>query len=490
MPRKAIVIGAGIAGIATAIRLQLKGYGVEVMEAAARPGGKLNEIRLDGYRFDAGPSLFTMPHLVDELFRLAGKDPAPYFQYRTLPLACRYFWEDGTVFDAWTDPDRFAGEAEKVLNIPGSRVRKYLSHTLKLYESTAPFFLEKSLHRPASFLDKRILKTVSHAFGLDLLKTMDQANRARLGHPKLVQVFNRMATYNGSSPYRASGVLNVIAGLEHGSGAYFPEGGMYRIATSMVKLAEELGVVFHTGTPVERILLEGRKAAGVRVAAGTVSAGLVVSNMDVVPTYTRLLRGEHMPRHLLRQERSSSALIFYWGMNRKFPALDAHNIFFSDNYPEEFRVLFRDLDVSGDPTVYLHISSRNHAPDAPEHGENWFVMLNVPHNAGQDWDAIIARLRGHVIRKVSRILGEDIGTAIAAEDILDPRSIESRTSSYLGSLYGSSSNHWRSAFLRHPNFSARIPGLYFAGGSVHPGGGIPLCLLSAKITTELIKPAS
>jgi phytoene dehydrogenase-like protein len=189
---------------------------------------------------------------------------------------------------------------------------------------------------------------------------------------------------------------------------------------------------------------------------------------------------------VLRQERSSSALIFYWGVKREFDQLGLHNIFFSENYEKEFRNIFEEGKVCNDPTVYINITSKMEAGMAPAGSENWFVMVNVPANKGQDWERLKKEVREMVVRKLSRILETDLSTFIETEETLDPLTIESKTMSYMGSLYGTSSNSKMAAFLRHPNFSKGYDGLYFVGGSVHPGGGIPLCLRSAAIMSNMV----
>lgn len=235
------------------------------------------------------------------------------------------------------------------------------------------------------------------------------------------------------------------------------------------------------------MLLEQGKVQGVRVQQEVLPAQVVVSNMDVINTYRKLLPAHRVPRHVMQAEKSSSALIFYWGMNRQFPQLDVHNIFFAKDYRQEFEHLFRHQQLWHDPTVYVYISAKMHAADAPAGAENWFVMVNAPHRGGQDWPQLIRQARQHILQKLERMLGQPLEPHITTEHILDPLQLESRTSSYLGSLYGNSSNSRLSAFLRHPNFSSRIKGLYFCGGSVHPGGGIPLCLLSGKIVADLVE---
>ncbi|MDG2444252.1 MAG: phytoene desaturase, partial [Flavobacteriaceae bacterium] len=205
-----------------------------------------------------------------------------------------------------------------------------------------------------------------------------------------------------------------------------------------------------------------------------------------VPTYRTLLKDQKSPEKTLRQPRSSSALIFYWGIRKEFPSLDLHNIFFSEDYNQEFKYIFKKQQVYNDPTVYVNITSKENKSDAPKGCENWFVMVNVPSNTGQDWDSIISNVRSNILEKLSISLAVNLEDLIEFETVLDPRLIESNTNSYQGALYGASSNNKFAAFLRHPNFSQQISNLYFCGGSVHPGGGIPLCLLSGKIVSDLI----
>jgi phytoene desaturase len=488
MPKKALIIGAGIAGIATAIRLAVKGYHVEVFEANSYPGGKLSEFEKDGFRFDAGPSLFTMPQYVDELFKLAGKTPSDYFQYQKLDVLCKYFYEDGTKLTAYADAGKFAAEVSKTMGEPSSAIEKYTANSSNIYNITNHVFLEKSLHRPKTFLSLSTLKSIFKIRQIDAMRTMHTANQFFFNDERMVQFYDRYATYNGSNPYRAPATLNVIPHIEQHFGAYFPKDGMFSITTSLVKLAESLGIRFNYNSRVDEIVLKRQSVTGIRVKDGLIEAGIVISNMDVWFTYHQLLRTHPalFPKKILSQERSSSALIFYWGINKQFPQLDLHNIFFSADYKAEFNHIWQQKDIYHDPTVYLNISAKYKNDDAPEGCENWFVMINVPANTGQNWNKLIADARKNIIAKLNKHLGEDVGQLIISESILDPRDIENHTSSYQGSIYGTSSNSQFAAFLRHANKSSKINGLYFCGGSVHPGGGIPLCLLSAKIVSDWV----
>lgn len=490
MNKEAVIIGAGIGGIAVAIRLSVMGWKVRVIEKNNYPGGKLTVIFDDSYRFDAGPSLFTLPHLVSELFDIAGKQN-DMFAYHKMDISCKYFFADKTVFTAYVDKDRFNEEVTRIFGDKATlQVRKYLDKMKSWYDLTAPLFLEKSLHKIAGLFTRQTLKGLIASISLPLLSSMDRYNDRSFDDKRLVQLFNRYATYNGSNPYVAPGLMCMISHLEHNLGTFLPEKGMHQITEGLVTLAGELGVEFCFNSEVQKIVIEQEKAVGILYKEGDddklLTADLIVSDMDIFPTYQKLLSGLKPPGNLIKQEPSSSALIFYWGISRTFEQLDLHNIFFSSDYKNEFEVIFNQSKVSSDPTVYVNITSKYVERDAPIGKENWFVMINVPSDTGQDWDTIISETKRNVIRKLGDQLKVDFESLIETESILDPRSIESRTSSRGGALYGTSSNNPMAAFLRHPNFHRQIEGLYFCGGSVHPGGGIPLCLLSAKIVSELV----
>ena len=486
MMKKVIVIGSGIAGLAVSIRLALKGYNVQVFEKNSYPGGKLSSFSIKDYRFDAGPSLFTMPHLVTELFKLAGEDVKNYFEFSKKEIACNYFWQDGTSFTAYGERKKFLKEVEKIFDEPQYNVDQYLKKAKKKYDLTSSLFLEQSLHRLKTFISLDTLKALFQLKTFELQKSLHQANTQSFSSPHLIQLFDRYATYNGSDPYQTSGIMTLIQHLESAYGTFVPKKGMVSITESLFGLAKRLGVKFSFETGVKEIKVNLGVVSGIKTNSGSFSSDYVISNMDVFHTYKKLLPNEIPPINRLKQERSSSAVIFYWGIKQSFPDLDLHNIFFSKNYKKEFQAIFKDKTVSEDPTIYINISSKEVVGDAPKGCENWFIMINTPADHGQDWTQIVNRLRSHIITNISKRLNVDLKNLIVCEEVLTPPDIESKTQSYMGALYGASSNDSIAAFLRHPNFSNRIKNLYFCGGSVHPGGGIPLCLLSAKIVDELI----
>ena len=485
--KKAIIIGSGIGGIATALRLRSMNYDVTVFENNNYPGGKLASFDLGPYRFDAGPSLLTMPHFIDELFDLFNENPRDYFNYKKKDISCRYFWDDGTKLNAYSEKSKFINEINKVLGVKESTISTYLLNAKRKYDLTKSMFLEQSLHKLKTYLSKDLLIGLCNVFSFQINKTLNQVNELELKEPHLVQLFNRFATYNGSSPYKTPGMMTLVQHLEQEYGTYVSDKGMNNITKSLYDLALRQGIDFKFNSFVSQILVSGKRAIGVSVGEESYSSDIVVSNMDIVPTYRNLLKNYYQPEKTLSQERSSSALIFYWGINKEFKNLDLHNIFFSNDYKKEFQSIFEKKSIFSDPTVYINITSKDVKGDAPDNCENWFVMINSPNDSGQDWDNMIDEVKSNILKKINRLLNIDLEDYIEYEKVYTPKTIESNTQSYMGSLYGSSSNNLMSAFLRHPNFSNKILNLYFCGGSVHPGGGIPLCLLSAKIVSQIIK---
>lgn len=486
---KIVIVGSGIAGLASAVRLQAMGFKVTVLEANAYFGGKLTEFTQQGFRFDAGPSLFTLPQLVLELYDIA-KQNKNSFEYLQLEKACNYFYEDGTRFTAYHQPEKMANELNQKLGITNPKpFFQYLKNAEFRYKTTTPIFIESSLHKVKNFLNLATLKGILSIPKLDLFNSMNHENEQIFADKRLVQYFNRFATYNGSNPYQSPALLNMIPHLESNIGTFFPKNGMHQISQSIYQLALGLGVKFEFNKKATEIVLNqnNNQVQGVKVGEEFYEADIVLSNMDIYPTYKKLLPQVKHPEKILVQEKSSSALIFYWGINKQFAELDLHNILFTENYQAEFDCIFNKKTIYSDPTIYINITSKYKPDDAPASCENWFLMINTPNNQGQNWDELIAEARKNIVSKLNRLLKTDIEKYIVTENILDPRSIESKTSSHLGALYGNASNNRYAAFLRHKNFSSDVKGLYFCGGSVHPGGGIPLCLNSAKIAAGLIK---
>lgn len=462
-------------------------------EQQSIPGGKAGSEAYGEYRFDTGPSLLTMPYVFDEIFQEAGRKREEYLTFRKLDPICNYFWKDGTRLAAPGDADHLPDAIETATGEPAVHVRSYLEHAERVHNAAARLFLRHSLHDRTTYRSREFRQSLRQVGRIDAFRTLDSRHRTMFDDPRVVQLFNRYATYNGSSPYRTPATMSIIPFVEYTHGGYAVEGGIHAISRQLLRLAQELGVEVLFSCPVERINWTGagrrRRVTGVALGDGTeLTADIVVSNVDVSETYPKLL-GDTSARQLRRYrgfEPSSSGLVFYWGMNRRFDDLSVNNIFFSDDYPAEFADLFDSKRCPADPTIYVNITSKVTPSDAPASGENWFVLINAPYTNGQDWDAETRRSRAVILRRIGSALDCDLESHIAVERVMTPADIEVRTGSHRGALYGISSNSATAAFARHRNRSKEYRGLYFCGGSAHPGGGMPLVLLSGKIVADLV----
>jgi phytoene desaturase len=486
--KKIIVIGAGVAGLATAIRLAHKGFDVTIYEKNDYIGGKLSAFKLGNFSFDAGPSLFTAPQYLIDVFNDVNEDITPFFSYEKVAISCQYFYPDNTTITAHSNSHLFANELALKHGEDAQVVENYLQQATTLYNNTGSFFISSSLHKIKSFINPQFLKAFSGIKTAYVTSSLHKYNTSVFKNAKTVQLFNRYATYNGSNPYKAPAMLSMIPHLEHNNGTFYPKGGMVSIANALHNLAIKKGVTIHLNSHVDNIINCNNAANGIVVNNKNIIANAVVANIDAFYVYKKMLKNTQLANKISKQQRSSSALVFYWGINKNFDQLGLHNIIFSDNYKAEFDAIFGNKNAAYNPTIYINITSKCQPNyHAPANKENWFVMINVPSNTGQNWQEIAQKFRAIIVEKISKTLNCNIEELIEIEKIMDPILIDSNTASYQGSLYGTSSNSKFSAFLRHPNFSKKYKNLFFVGGSVHPGGGIPLCLKSAAITSKIIE---
>ncbi len=474
--KRCAIIGAGLGGLAAAIRIAGYGMAVDLYELHGQAGGKANELQLDGFRFDTGPSLLTMPFVLESVFSDAGEDVRDYLTIEPLSQHCKYFYPDGTEITAFAGRDAFAKEIESKTKDSAASVKRYLNYSKGIYDLSADLFLFNDIHELSTYREQGSPKTLLNLWKLDSLRTVHRANESFFKDPRVVQLFDRYTTYNGSNPYKAPATLNIE--------------GIYRIPQALAELAKKRGVTIHTNRRVERIVYDHKQVQGIILDGETIPYDCVVSNADVFTTYRDLLRDEASrdAKRYKRLEPSSSALVFFWGVRGNIVGkLGVHNILFSADYRREFIELFDHKVCPRDPTVYIYISALFNPSDAPKGYENWFVMINAPYDSGQDWEREISEGRKRIVQKIDSVLHIDIKRNITSERIATPRDIQAQTMSHLGSIYGISSNSRTAAFMRQRNRSKRYRGLYFCGGSAHPGGGIPLVLLSGKIAAELVK---
>ncbi len=494
------IIGSGLGGLSAAIRLAHNGFDVTVYEKNSTPGGKARSLTLDGYRFDTGPSLLTMPFVINELFTSVNEDPAKWIALNKLDNLCKYFYPDGTILNAYSDKEKFAAQIASNTNEKPEALYKYQIYCKTIYDLTSDIFLFNDLYSLKTYSNKKALKTLFKLPKIDSLRTMNEANRSFFKDERIIQLFNRYATYNGSDPYKCPATLNIISHVEYSIGGYYVTGGMHMLTNALYELALKKGVKFRFNSSVTKIITEGKRVNGIVTGGNEILSDAVISNADVYSTYGKLLNDNHTKaaKKYNKLEPSSSALVFYWGVNINSDKLDTHNILFSGNYKNEFEELFDKKIYPTDPTIYIYISSKFSQGDAPRGKENWFVMINAPNtlssppDRSKNW-SLRGRLRGGLeaikqtlLDKIKDLTGYDIKDKIEYESVMTPQDIEEQTGSYRGSIYGISSNKRKAAFLRQPNISKYYKGLYFTGGSAHPGGGIPLVILSGKLAAEKI----
>jgi len=483
--KKIIIIGAGLGGLSAAVRLAKSGFDVTVLEKNETVGGKVNFVEAGGYKFDTGASLLTMRHVFEDLFTFAEKRLEDYLDLTSLDPICRYFWTDGITLDASPDLQKTENEIEKFAPQDVENFHKYLSDSKQKYQIAEKTFLARSLNDLPKLLRPKYLKDL---LAISSLKTLDAHNKNYFRSPKLQQLFNRFATYNGSSPYRTPATFALVPFVEFGLGAWYVRGGIYEIPKALAKLAREFNVKIRTNCAVEKIVIENRKAVGVRLENGEIQhADFVIANSDAIKTYRNLIDKSFFNKKLDAREPSCSGFVLLLGTNKKFPSLAHHNIFFSDNYKAEFDALFVDLRPAQNPTIYVCAASKTDETQSPENCENLFVLINAPYMSDKtDWSSEAKPYRDLIIKKLEKFGLEDLEKSIEFEQIITPAGFENKYRTNRGSIYGISSNGIFSAFLRVPNKARKIKNLFFVGGATHPGGGMPLVLLSGKMASELI----
>ncbi len=486
MTQPIVIIGAGIGGLSTAIRLAAAGQPVIVFEQNDQVGGKMGQLSQAGYRWDTGPSVITMRPVLEELFAAAGRRLDDYLSLQPVEPLTRYFYPDGAILDASRDLAKMAAQIAALDERDVEGYLAYLAYAARLHRITGPTFI---YDQPPTW---RSFGRVSplDALKVDGWRKMDTAIRSYVRSPHLRQLLGRFATYVGASPFQAPATLNVIAHVELTGGVWYPRGGIYQIARSLAQLAGELGVDIRLNCPVEQILTGPRGVTGVRLSDGaTQPAAAVVANVDVTTVYQHLLppeRGATRLKRLIRQETSCSGFILMLGVNRAYPELAHHNIFFSSDYAREFDDIFGRGAPPEEPTIYVAITAKSDPEHAPPGRENWFVLVNAPAlGPNFDWSSQAGAYRALVLARLAAF-GLDIRPHIEVEQILTPADIARLSGAWRGALYGVSSNTPLTAFRRAHNRAGDLPGLYFVGGAAHPGGGVPMVMLSGRVAATMI----
>ncbi|GAB3360658.1 phytoene desaturase family protein [Modestobacter lapidis] len=495
---RVVVIGAGLGGLAAAARLGAAGHAVTVLEQAPQVGGKLGWYARDGHGFDTGPSLVTLPQVLEELFAATGAPLSDVLDLQRLDPAVGYRFADGTPLAMPGRLDAVPAALDEALGAgTGAQWSAFLDRAAAMWAVTEQPFLRSPLAGPATLL--RLARRTGDLATIAPWRSLRGLGGQYLTDPRLRALLDRYATYSGSDPRRAPAALATVPWAEQAYGSWYVRGGLRRLVEAVALRAADHRVIVRTGTPVAEVLVDGGRAAGVRLADGErVPADVVVCNADATALYRDLLPAQAPARRaqaaLRRVTPSSSGFVLLLALRGRTPGLAHHTVLFPADYDAEFDALF---GVQGpkrpveDPTVYVS------APDDPATrpdaaSESWFVLVNAPRHEpgdGVDWDApgLADSYADRVLATMAR-RGLDVRDRVRWRVVRTPADLARETGSVGGSIYGTSSNGARAAFLR-PGNAAALPGLFLVGGSAHPGGGLPLVTLSAEIVASLVGPA-
>ncbi len=481
------VIGAGMGGLSCAIGLAARGARVTIFEQNAQVGGKLNLWEKDGFTFDTGPHVLTMRWALDEVFAAAGRTLDDYVDLVPLPTVCRYHFPTGETLDAPADPLDAARAI--ALFAPGEEqgFQSFLAYARQVSEATTDPFLRQDFGASV-----RGVPTIAQwgqlreFLRLRPWRTLRDVVRAHFQDPRLRAIFELYALYSGSHPARSSGIFATVADVQWREGTYYVQGGLYRLADALRTAALDLGVTLRANTPVREILVKSGHARGVVTERGErVYADAVVCNADALAAIKTLVppaaRRKWTDSRVDKIEPSTSAFLLLLGVRGEFPALAHHNSFLARDGEVEFSAIFDQHRPADDPTIGVACQTVTDPGKAPPGCSNLFVMTNPPAlspDSRFDWQSEAPAYRAKVLNKLECMGLTGLQERILVEQMWTPLDLKARYHAHRGAIYGLSSNGWRQAFLRPPNASPDVRGLYFVGGSTHPGGGLPLCALS------------
>lgn len=486
--QRIVVIGAGLGGLSAAISLATEGFQVTVVEKNDKVGGKLNVLSKDGFTFDLGPSILTMPHIFDALFERAGKKREDYVKFQEVAPHWRNFFEDGLTVDLTPDPVLMRQELDKLGPDAADEFARFMAYSKQLCEMTEQGYFAKGLDTFWELIAHYgPLRSLS---AFDVFRTMNQGVRRFINNDKLADILNYFIKYVGSSPYDSPALMNLLPYIQFGYGLWYVEGGMYQLARALERLAVELGVTFMLNTEVAAINHDDARTNGVKLANGeTLAADILVSNMEVIPAMQKLLQATDADlKPLKRFEPSCSGLVLHLGVNRIYPQLAHHNFFYSAHPKQHFDAVFHQNQLSEDPTIYLVAPVKTDLEQAPAGSEIIKILPHIPHlqaNKPYTQDDYLA-LRERVLIKLERMGLTDLRQHIVCEEMWTPLDIQARYYSNQGSIYGVVSDRFKNLGFKAPQRSSRFKNLYFVGGSVNPGGGMPMVTLSGQLVRDKI----
>jgi diapolycopene oxygenase len=486
MKKKVIVIGAGLGGISAAIMLKINGYDVEIFEKNEKIGGKLNLIKEKGYTFDLGPSILTLPQYFRNLFEASGRNMGDYIKIEKVRPHWRNFFEDGTVIDLHPDMEVMKKELEKFGPNTYKEFRNFLDYSEKQYDILSKGYFDNGLDNTTDFMK---FYDFSAVFKIDMFSTMHRSAAKYMKNPYLVDIMDYFIKYVGSSAYQAPGFMNLMPTIQFRYDLWYVPGGMYNIALGFKKFMDELGIKVHFNSEVSQMISENNKVTGIEVNGEIHKADIIVSNMEVIPAYKKLLNEDRsFMKKLDKFESSCSGLVIDIGLDIQYPQLAHHNFMFSNHQEEHFNRVFKNKLLPDDPTIYLVDASKSDPSVAPEGCSGLKILPHIPYIDEQNplTHEDYVKCKEIVLDKLERIGLTDLRKHIVYEHFLTPIDIQRLYNSNKGSIYGVVSDLRKNFGFKAPKQSSKYNNLYFVGGSVNPGGGMPMVLLCGQNVCKLI----
>lgn len=486
-PGHTVVIGAGLGGLASAIRLRARGHCVTVLEATDQPGGRASVFRRDGFTFDAGPTVVTAPYLLHELFALAGRDSRDYFELVPVDPFYRVEFGDGSHFDYVGDEESILAQIREMSPADVDGYRRLAAHAERIFDVGYTRLADAPFDRLSE-----MLRVVPDMVRLGSHRTVYGMVSRYIRDERLRQVFTFQPLLVGGNPFRTTSIYLLIHWLERKWGVWFAKGGTTSIVKGMARLLEEMGAELRCGAPVEEIEVSGGRARAVRLEGGErISCDRVVANGDPVHVYGKLVAARHRRRHtdrsLARRKLSMGLFVAYFGTRKTYPGLAHHTILMGPRYRELLEDIFERKRLADDFSLYLHAPTRTDPSLAPPGHECFYVLSPVPHNGGGiDWDAEGPRYRARILAHLEERYLPGLQENLATSFHVTPRYFEERLRSEKGAGFGIEPRLSQSAYFRFHNRSEDVEGLYFVGAGTHPGAGMPGVLCSAKVLDRVL----
>lgn len=482
-----LVIGAGIGGITTAARLAQQGLQVTILEKCGQPGGRCGRLVKDGHVFDTGSTLFLMPEFYTRTFTELGERIEDHLDLIRVDPTYHIHFHDGTTLALTSDLNAMQAQLEAIE--PGSfgGFLRYLNEGHLHYKLSIPNIVERDFRSLLEFLSPKNLLLFLR------LKVLEK-HYDRIGKyfrdPRLRIAFTFQNMYMGLSPYEAPAIFSLMQYSEFADGVWFPMGGMYNVIEALTEIAEKRGVTFQYDSPVKQIDIDGHMATGVTLDGGKkIQADIVVANADLPYVYQDLLPDDGTAGRLAHKKYGCSTLMFYWGVDKQYPQLGPHNLFFAENHRQSFAPIFEDCAIPEDPHFYVYAPTRVDPSLAPDGQDTLVVAIpvgGVDGSISQDWTAIRERMRQVVLQRLNEIGITNLCDHIKFEVSCTPHDWRHRLNLVKGSTHGLSHNLMQLGYLRPQNRHKRYRNLYFVGASTHPGTGLPTVLVSARLVTKRI----